>query len=884
MALPIYVYGSGALFQEGLNAIAAVMGGGAFQSLVKLSLLLAAFLVCLKYVTGRDILVFGRFFLWYVVIFYALFLPKTQVEIVDSTQPAAVYSVDNVPLALGAGAYLTTSLGHGLTELLDSVFTMPDYLPYTQTGFLMASQLVQVASQFEIQDPEFRASLDSFMHQCVFYDLLLDQYTVSDLIKSQDIWGLVSQHASPARAFLLNNTVTTCQDGVRVLNQQWKEAFKTTQRYYATRLFGNTQEAEQSLLTYLPLSYAYLAHVSSSGSEILQQNLMANALYNGLQSYAVQTNSASSLIDYTTAKAQLQKRIANVSAGQTAGYWLTLTQNVLLLTLFGMFIFVFLFSVLPAGFAVVKHYFYSLLWIQMWAPLYAMMNFAISFYAQHKSLGVATGGLTLSSQAGLATVNADIAGVAGFLLLSVPFLAVGIVRGMSGVFLQLSQSIMSASQSNMASAAADAATGNISVGNMSYQNTSGLSNNLYKYDSTVRMQEGSWSQQLADGTQMTTMMNGQTVFNTSGAISSLPISVNWADSISRSASLQADHSLQAAASSAQSFNESVSQAARTSYDLSHAKGVSESGSDGYTVTNSSSVNESLRRMASLDQKYAQEHGISDTDAHAVLVDASLRGGLGVNTPLVNAGGSMQMMMSNNVSHEMADRFSHAKDFVTQTSYAKDFQTLQSAAHDQSFRATTEEGQRLVESLSGSLETAQQSAQSYSASLQEAQSYREVASKATSNSSNINENANQHFVEWMAQQQAPNDTGKLGAVGAEAVLMQDPQLGKVYAQQFVEQKTQQMVQDALAEKAPQVVQKAFEQDVKKVPSAETFKKTFESEQDKVIQEAAKKGIQKDLIDKEVKPAVEKNWRQTRDTLKKEREGLEKEGMNRMIKED
>ena len=66
---------------------------------------------------------------------------------------------------------------------------------------VFASRLVEATSQFEITDARFDENLKGFIHQCVFYDILLKKYSMNDLVESNNIWALVSQNASPAPGF-----------------------------------------------------------------------------------------------------------------------------------------------------------------------------------------------------------------------------------------------------------------------------------------------------------------------------------------------------------------------------------------------------------------------------------------------------------------------------------------------------------------------------------------------------------------------------------------------------------------------------------------------------------------------------------------------------------
>ena len=46
---------------------------------------------------------------------------------------------------------------------------------------VMASNLVTAASTFQVTDPDFEKNLQGFIHQCVFYDLMLHKYSSQEL-------------------------------------------------------------------------------------------------------------------------------------------------------------------------------------------------------------------------------------------------------------------------------------------------------------------------------------------------------------------------------------------------------------------------------------------------------------------------------------------------------------------------------------------------------------------------------------------------------------------------------------------------------------------------------------------------------------------------------
>jgi conjugal transfer mating pair stabilization protein TraG len=280
--LPGVTYGNGDILQEVFNAIAAAMGDSTFHTLIHISILLAGSWAVYKLIFKRDIMVGVAWISFYLVVFYILFLPKVTIDIIDRVNQGKVYTVDNVPLGLGWLANLTSTIGDSLTQLMEQGFSLPDDLRYGQTGMVMASNLVTAASTFHVTDANFVQNLQSFINQCVFYNLLLHKYSMRDLLTTSNIWEFVTHNASPARVFLYNQTVTTCRDGVQSLNQDWQFAIDQAEDRYAAHLFPEDTQAKTQLLKYLPLSYNFLTNLSEDASSLMQQNMMANVMQNRL--------------------------------------------------------------------------------------------------------------------------------------------------------------------------------------------------------------------------------------------------------------------------------------------------------------------------------------------------------------------------------------------------------------------------------------------------------------------------------------------------------------------------------------------------------------------------------------------------------------------------
>ncbi len=790
--ITIVTYGNGDILREIFNAVAAGMGDSTFKTLIHLSILLGGTWAIAKLIFKRDLMVGVSWVAVYFMAFYVVFLPKATVNIIDRVQQGKVYAVDNVPLGLAWLANITSAIGDGLTQLTEQNFSLPDDLRYGQTGMVMASNLVTAASTFQVTDPDFDHNLQSFIHQCVFYDLLLHKYSSQELFTTQNIWQFVIAHASPARAFLYNQTVVTCQNGAASLNQDWQNAISQAEDRYAARLFPDDTQAKTQLLKYLPLSYSFLTDLSEDASDLMQQNMMANSIQSGLLNWSAKTNAPAALESYAFNKAQQQNRIANRTIGDMAAYWLPLLKNVFEGILYGSFIFIFLLLLFPFGLMILRQYAYSLLWLQLWAPLYAIINLYVNFYAQHRSLGAITlgsgvQGLVLATQSGLAQVNSDMAGLAGYISLSVPLIATSLVTGLHQALSHLGQYVGGAVQSGATAAATEAASGSFSMGNTSFNTHTAYNTSANHFDDTARTSSGTVTNQMPGGSTITMTQDGSVVMNNQPAISSLGTQIHLAEAIRSSATEQADKAYSAALSHQQASNDAMSFAKREAYELSHHQALSEGSGASFVTSRSAGDSQALSDLAQESSRSAHEHNTSESASKNRAIDWGVQGSVGLGTPsesVLKMSGSAHAGYGKtwNQSDSEQQTYSHSQDSLQNSNVSQNVDTVLRGVAEGSYRANTEEGKRILDSISTSLDHAHQEQQQASAQFQEAETYRKMASISEEEGVTLNSNATQEFMNDLQK-----DGQDLRAI--EKMMVDHPEQGQASAEKFTHEKVE-----------------------------------------------------------------------------------------------
>jgi conjugal transfer mating pair stabilization protein TraG len=163
---------------------------------------------------------------------------------------------------------------------------MPDDLQYTQTGALFGSRLIQATREFRILDQELKEEMDNYLRACVVGDIRLNhKYSVADLAHSTDIWGLISQKASPLRMTRVNGKLVTCleaakKEGSYSLRKKLDAEIKKAYSFFGVTLFGKpTNSTYEKLFTHhLQSAATYYQGLSDASSTIFLQSMMINGV------------------------------------------------------------------------------------------------------------------------------------------------------------------------------------------------------------------------------------------------------------------------------------------------------------------------------------------------------------------------------------------------------------------------------------------------------------------------------------------------------------------------------------------------------------------------------------------------------------------------------
>ncbi|MTH47519.1 MULTISPECIES: conjugal transfer mating-pair stabilization protein TraG [Enterobacteriaceae] len=782
----VYVLSGGEFLTAIFNGVAVLMGTTEWASMFRIAALMSVMVLFATYIRGHDPLEVLKFIAFFMFLTSVLIIPKRTVQIIDRSDATSVHTVANVPLGLAAPAKFITGIGTALTEGFETVFHTPDSATYSKTGMLFGANLVGTATDFAFRNGDLAELFTAYVRNCVVGDMLLNhKYSFQELMNSEDPYSLIFSKPSPLRGVMVpyGNTMAnregfwTCQElATGVLQPQLTTDTQNggkTWDYYVARLTGGKPNASALFGTLLGDSYSYYYGGGSGASQIMRQTVVMNGLKQGIASTSAQNGDAAGLVNLASQSSYTKMRLSQATSTSIATTYLPLLNTVLLAMVIGLFpVIILLASIHTLTMEVLKGYIFTLIYLQAWGPMFAILNYAVSMYLTGKT---GTLSFSLSNLSVIQQTHADIGSIAGWLSLSIPFLAWGIVKGLGSAVSQAGNYLGTAMNSTASSESSRAGDGSWAFNNLQTDNVAGN-----KWDTNYASRSGMAMTQMGNGATATRTQSGASVYDTTGAISRLPTDIQ----LDRSAVSGFQRQQREAESQLQSLSNSLSHSASTgTSQLSQwasQRGSSDTVSRG--ADNSISANDAaaISKLQSAVARYARDNNVSQADALRAAMEQSQNASInvgagvtaGIDTSRSIAGKAVEWTTglsgkleghikgdytgnngsSHGTSSDMSNRTSHTKDFS-----AQDLKDIRHGVDVVASHRTTENSSHtdnasgsLLNQMAATFSDMRTQASQYSDTQNRSHEYAQMASFVENNSAAIRSNATQEFVEYAKQ--------------------------------------------------------------------------------------------------------------------------------------
>ena len=376
-----------------LNAVVNLMGSGGtagdYLGLVRVAAVLGLFLAVtygLVRARGEEA---GMYLLMVAVFYSTLLVPRVTVQVQEHggglTVGGAITPVANVPIGLAFFASTTSKIGFWLTDQTETFFSLPDTtLRLTSSGLMGGSRILREAAGATISDPILAQDIISFMRDCVNPEILNSPTSLKSLTESNDILtdintlGLVN----PGRVVTLAGFASpqSCSDAYSTI-KTLMAAEASTWVTKLGKLLGpqlSNSDANTYATAMLPAADALVITSASTAANALKQRMMINALNDTSKTLGQILNDPAAVqAAYGEAQATQTTNATYRIMATLAREALPVIRNALELVLYGIFPIILIVIIISGsrGGKVLMSYVMMLLWCQLWAPLYAIVNY-----------------------------------------------------------------------------------------------------------------------------------------------------------------------------------------------------------------------------------------------------------------------------------------------------------------------------------------------------------------------------------------------------------------------------------------------------------------------------------------------------------------------------
>ncbi|EEA7255387.1 conjugal transfer mating pair stabilization protein TraG [Salmonella enterica subsp. enterica] len=813
----VYVMSGGEFFQAAFNGVATLIGTSTWDSLFHIVGFFSAMALFFVYIRGHDPKEVLKFIAVFILITSVLVIPKRTVHIIDMTNPTLVLRVDNVPTGLSVPFRFITSIGGSLTKIYDSVFHTPDSVAYSKTGMLFGATLMANTTDVVAQNGDLAMLLSEYVQQCVIGDIMLThKYSMAELMQSSDPYEIIFRKPSPLRGVIVPRGNSLAQAGFQtceaLANNVLKRELKVdttkggkTWDYYVNRFIGPRASADTLFGLMMADSYGFYYQGGRDASEILRQNVVMNAIKQGITTHTAASGNVASLVNMADQSSNSKMRLSWAASGGLAATFVPVMHTVLMAMLVGMFpIIILLATIHGLTLPVLKGYVFSLVYLQSWPPLYAILNYAMAFYLKGETKGM---NFSLSNLNTIQQTHSDIGLMAAWLSNSIPFIAAGLVFGLWRVVSQAGNYLGSSINSTASSAASQAADGTWAFNNMQMENVSG-----FKWDTNQSVRDGQMLTQHASGATTTKTAGGGILHDGKSAISSLATDIQFGRMLSSSYQAQQRE----AESQVQSLSNSISRGSQLVgsqlTQWAQQRGNSDTVVSGADSSRATTLTQAINKLNSVADALAKRNGISTSEAVKEVLNKSQSGdfsaGVSLSVGKDELFGFLSAKANTDFSYKGSDQSSHGinSDISSKTDRdhsltAQETKDVRDAMDVINNHRTTDNSSHtdnasssLSEQLASNLSDLQSQIKQYNDALNRSHEYAQMASYAENNSASINSNYSQEFVNYVHQSAPGRATTVLTDAGSPSLRAEREQL----AQAFVDEKLKPQLEQEFRE--------------------------------------------------------------------------------------
>lgn len=492
-AWPLYVMGNGEAIYEILTAIKLLVLSPAFKSLLLFVATVGTVItgVAAGFNPGQNVIKFFSFFLsaWF-VIFVSNQL-KSDVAILDKVNN---YNnvVTGVPAIVAVPASVISQTGHWMTTKIEQNFSVPSSMQLSGSKssgtFALPAKMIADSGKMVITNAPLKANIANYVGDCLVPALARNNISLQELMSSTNFWktaefnhkGILTKYVpiteSPSPMGSVNNwkgELKSCEEAYA--------AITTDLDTYGSELIAGSSAAWTNTGVMVPLENMFSDTMNwisgSTGANpagLIKQRVILNSLSGAFRSAATQTGNNEMLTNIAVSTAEESQRSGWAASAAIFNNMMGYVFSTLQAFIFAIVPLIIVAALIPGfGKTIFVNYGQIMLWLALWEPMLAVVNFLIAVFAKNAMGGIlGTGesmGFTFHNNFVMTQEANNLVIASQFLGTMVPMITWGLVKGAMAFTEFISHGI----GANLgAQAGKEMATGNVGLNNAQFDNFS----------------------------------------------------------------------------------------------------------------------------------------------------------------------------------------------------------------------------------------------------------------------------------------------------------------------------------------------------------------------------------------------------------------------------
>ncbi len=464
MAFNIYTWGEANSLATVLSVLDDIANNGDVQLFILTMLIVTGTVTFIRaFLSGRDaISTFVMFFFGTSALLLLFTRINYSVNIIDARDPTAPPAiVDNVPAPVALTAHFFSSFEKTLMDVISTYFQTPSGIDYNSVGYNYGANLFSALPKMNISDPYLRRTLNSFIYDCFYEDILRGNKDFATLVSSTGIWEYLRPFNNASTTIYdpsnISGTIVTCSESYAYLNTQ----LDTLSSVQLTNVLTALTFLPNGGVNYIPAAFSdFLGQTTNNSAlEVFKNTISARYIYEALE-YA----SADSLVsnDIRPYAEQIAKNNIFKNwevGGNIARELIPVIKNLIQIALFALFPFLFMMVFTPMRGMYIKMFLVLFFWLSLWDPLYAVLTYVAHLRLENLLSGVSLGqGYTMATMGPIFEQSMAHLSAWNYFSLLVPMLAFALAKGSEHALVGLASSVTSAISSGSSSVSGQVAS------------------------------------------------------------------------------------------------------------------------------------------------------------------------------------------------------------------------------------------------------------------------------------------------------------------------------------------------------------------------------------------------------------------------------------------